>query len=73
MRTSNIELLAEIDGLAQMSSCETDELEVVKHIDKIEAENKKLKEQISEAVGYVHSSELEDIGYNVLCALGEEC
>ena len=37
MRTGNVNLLAEIDGLAQMSSCETSELEVVKHIDKIEA------------------------------------
>jgi len=37
MRTSNAELLAEIDGLAQMSGVETDELEVVKHINKLES------------------------------------
>lgn len=36
MRISNVNLLAEIDGLAQVLSCETDELEVIKHIHKIE-------------------------------------
>ena len=36
MRTSNVGLLAEIDGLAQMSCCETDELQVVQHIEKLE-------------------------------------
>lgn len=71
MRTGNVNLLAEIDGLAQMSSCETSELEVVKHIDKIEAENTMLKSQINEAVKSVHNSEFEDIGYNVLCDLGQ--
>lgn len=36
MRTSNANLLAEIDGLAQMSGVETDELEVVKRIEELE-------------------------------------
>jgi len=37
MRTSNAELLAEIDGLAQMSGVEANELEVVKRIEELES------------------------------------
>ena len=36
MKTSNVGLLAEIDGLAQISCCETDELQVVQHIKELE-------------------------------------
>ena len=73
MRTGNVKLLAEIDGLAQMSSCETEELEVVKHIDKIEAENAKMKVQIKEAIDSVENGHEDDMGYNVLCSLGVAC
>ena len=38
MRTGSVKLLAEIDGLAQMSCCETDELEVVKCIEELKQE-----------------------------------
>ncbi len=36
MRTSNIELLSEIDVLADIKRCETGALEVVKRIDELE-------------------------------------
>jgi len=37
----------------------------------LSSENEKLKKQIDSAIEAVHESEFEDIGYNVLCALGE--
>lgn len=49
MRISNVGLLAEIDGLAQMSCCETEELQVVQHINKIEAENEKMKADLEQS------------------------
>jgi hypothetical protein len=36
MRTSNVGLLAEIDGLSQMSCCDAEELQVVQHIEMLE-------------------------------------
>ena len=36
MRTTNPELLAEIDGLCQMSGVESHQLELVKHIEELE-------------------------------------
>ncbi len=38
MRTSNVDLLAEIDALAQMSGIESHDLEIVKHMSNLEGQ-----------------------------------
>lgn len=42
MRTSNANLLAEIDSLSDIKRCEADDLEVVKYIESLEREVKSI-------------------------------
>ena len=54
-----------------------EQIEVVANVlnsyDTLVAENKKLKAQIDSAISCVHNSHEDDMGYEVLCALGVEC
>ena len=44
-----------------------------KVLERIESENEKMKGQIKEAIDSVHNGHEDDMGYNVLCSLGEAC
>ncbi len=73
MRTSNAELLAELDTLEEIKRVDSNELEVVKYIEKLEAKVVKQETMINKAVEAVHNNDELSMGYDVLCALGHEC
>ena len=50
MKTSNVELLAEIDTLENIKRVDANELEVVKHIDQKDAQINMLREALAVAV-----------------------
>lgn len=56
MRTSNAELLAEIDTLEDVKRVDANELEVVKHIEKLERDKADLINMLGKVYGAVRSN-----------------